>query len=531
MVLRIEALVMLGLVGLAGCATTGGFPDVVEPRDLQASVGAPHISRIRDAGISRLPARGAWRGSSDGVASPGEILVIEGSSFGKQPTVTIGGRATSIVARGAGGAIMARVPHGVASGVQPVEVSHAKGRATHSVEVRRLAVVVHADHVYFLAIDTQGAHPLPAPIAVPGARLLRLSPSGGMAYVVATRPDGDKLIPIDLCVAQPRLLSQIALTHRVTQMAAAEDAARVAFVGEGRLTMALTDDERVPAPFPAIDLPKEVRGVRAFELSPDGKVAAFLLAEGNRLAALDVDPPPSASLINVVDLLPGEKLPLVRDLGFSADGDTLWVVSGNNAQTLPALQPTRLTAVKIVAAEAANPPPRGKARLLSVWRTQSVPGAAAPIKLAIARGQPLASGTTIRMPPERAAVFVSSVKDALFELGEVQLDSQEGARLANKLWQAPPPGMMVRGELSGAGGPMFTSPQVLSAVDLTPDAQRIAATAARVAQPVSVPVQLEFGVVTAPVFGQGAPVYVGLGPLAPRELKPPFLIGELRIQP
>src|SRR5258706_4327751 len=188
---------------------------------------------------------------------------------------------------------MARVPHGVLSGAQPVVVSQQKGRATESVEIRRLAVVVHAGHVYFLAVDKDGARPLPQPIEVPGARLLRLSPQGGVAYVVASRPDGDKLFTIDLCVAQPKILREIALSHRVTHLAAAEDAGVLAFVGEGKLTMALTTDERVPAPFPALELPKEVRGARAVELSPDGKVAAMLLPEGNRLAALDIDPVPS----------------------------------------------------------------------------------------------------------------------------------------------------------------------------------------------------------------------------------------------
>src|SRR6185369_5141714 len=116
-----------------------------------------------------------------------------------------------------------------------------------------------------------------------------------------------------------------------------------------------------------------------------------------------------------------QRLPLVRDLCFSTDGETLWIVSGDSADTLPAIQPTRLTAVRLPFAKdepkAENATPAGS-RLLSVWRTQSVPGAAAPLKLTVARGQPLASGTTIRMPPEKAAVFVTSLNDALFKLGK-----------------------------------------------------------------------------------------------------------------
>jgi hypothetical protein len=325
---------------------------------------------------------------------------------------------------------------------------------------------------------------------------------------------------------------EIRLAHRVTAMASAEDAPLLALCGAGKLTLAPTRDPLSPAPYAPIDLPKDVRPPRAIELSPDGKVLAILLAEGNRLAALDVAPVPSARLINAVDLLPGARLPLVRDLAFSPDGETLWVVSGNNAQTLPALEPTRLTAVRLFAGEEdkTQSSDAKRSRVLSLWRTQSVPGAAAPIRLAIARGQPLASGTTIRMPPEKAAVFVTSVKDALFQLSEMSFSGKDAAKQAGKLLGAPTPGMMVRGELNGGGGPMFTSPQLLSGVDLTPDSQWVVATAARVITATATP-QFEFGVVAAPVWGSGSPIFVGLGPMEGKELKPPFLIGEIRIQP
>jgi hypothetical protein len=513
-----------------GCGGPG-FPDVVEARDVSTAYGAPRIAWIHDAGMVRLPQSGPWRGSSDGVVSPGEVLVIDGDNFGRQPTVTIGGRATAILARGAGGAILVRVPTGVPPGPQPISVSQPRGRAEKTVEVRRLAVVLHDGHLYFLSTGRDGPRPFAQPLAVPGARLLRLSGEGGVAYVVATRADHiDQLSVVDLALAQPRVAREIPLAHRVTHFAAAEDAPLLALYGEGKLTLLPIPDPLSPAPFPPLDLPKEAQPARAIELSPDGKVLVVLLADSNRLTALELSPAPSARLISTVDLLPGERLPLARDLAFSPDGETVWVVSGSNAQTVPAVQATRLTAVRLFADEAGAAPSGGRARLLSVWRTQSLPGASAPLRLAIARGQPLASGTTIRMPPEKAAVFITAVRDALFHLAAAALDAKGGAKAA-QLWHSPPPAMVVRGELSGGGGPLFTASQLLSAIDLTPDSQWVLATCARVDPAAASGPALEFGVVAGRVFGGGPPAYVSLGPLSAGEVKAPFFIGEIRVQP
>ena len=118
--MRISVIVMLAAaVGVAGCATSG-FPDVVDARDVSTTFGPPTISRIPDAGGVRLPQAGAWKGEPDGVAGPGELLVIEGDNFGRLPTVSIGGRATTIVARTEGGGIVARVPTGIPVGNVPV---------------------------------------------------------------------------------------------------------------------------------------------------------------------------------------------------------------------------------------------------------------------------------------------------------------------------------------------------------------------------------------------------------------------------
>jgi hypothetical protein len=536
---------------LGGCAGAG-FPDVVEGRDLSTSFGAPSIHRIRDAGAVRLPQAGPWKGESDGVAVPGELLVIEGDNFGRLPTVSIGGRATTIVARTDGGGIIAQVPTGVPVGDVPIVVSQPKGRAQKTFPIRRFGVIAHAGLLYFLRVDAKSAQPTDKPLPVEGARLVRISSEGAAAYVVATRADGDHLVAVDLCApGGPRLAGEKKLPHHGALIAAAMDAPVAAVVGDGEITMVQTKDPRAPKLFEPMDLPMGAKSPRAIELSPDGKLLAVLIGEGNRLIALDVKQPPNSSVVTAVDLLPDQKLSLVRDLAFSSDGETLWIVSGDNKESLPAVQPTRLTAVRILSqpetvppkpavnptpsaapSPPQTPPSRPGERMLSVWRTQSVPGAAAPIHIAVARGQPLASGTTIRLPPDKAAVFFTTVADVFFKLADIALDTPAGTKALQKLGH-PLPGIMVRGDINAGGGPLFTTAEVDSSVDLTPDAQLLVATAARITPvPSTGGVVVDFGITYAAIWSSTiTPVFLALDKLKPAELKPPFHFGDVRIQP
>ncbi len=533
--MRAATTVLLAALASSGCAGAG-FPDVVDVRQVMTPFGAPRISRIRDAGGPSVPDSGAWQGEPDGVAVPGELLVIEGDNFGRLPTVSIGGRATAIVARTDGGGIIARVPTGVPAGNASVVVSQPRGRAQKTFPVRRYAIVAHGGQVFVLGVDRDSATLIGKPFSLAGAHDLRISGDGAAAYVIASRGDGDWLVAIDLCApGGPRIATEKKLPHHGALLSSAMDAPVTAVVGDGEVTLVQTHHPRAPALFEPMDLPLGAKAPRAIELSPDGKLLALLVAEGNRLLALDVSSPPSADVVTAVDLLPDQKLSLVRDLAFSSDGETLWIVSGDNASSLPALQPTRLTALRILAPTGdATPPPKVKERLLSVWRTQSVPGAAAPIHIAVARGQPLASGTTIRMAPEKAAVFVSSLNDALFKLADLDLATSTGGKKALQLWHPPEPGIMVRADINGGGGPLFTTREILSSIDLTPDAQLIVATAARVAARPDITggLQLDFGVSYAPIFKSNVPpVFVPLAPLDEKTLKPPFHLGAVRIQP
>jgi hypothetical protein len=223
------------------------------------------------------------------------------------------------------------------------------------------------------------------------------------------------------------------------------------------------------------------------------------------------------------------------------------VVSGSSAQTLPTVQPTRLTAVRLVGAAAdggapAVPPAVSgthpsqaqlapSPRVLSVFRTQSVPGAAAPLRIAVARGQLLATGTTISIPPEKAAVFVSAIHDGLLKLGDIDVTKPAGAKAALDLWKMPKPGMLVRADITGGGGPLASTAEILSAIDVTPDARLLVAAAVHVAAGEAGALKLDFGVVSCQALANPTPTFIPLGPAAAADLKPPFATTELRVQP
>jgi len=541
------AVLLVSAGAMAGCFA-GSLPEIIEDRDVPSALGAPRVRRVRDAGTGRLPGQGVWSGVTDEVAVPGELLVIEGDSFGRLPTVTVGGRAAQVLARTDGGGVVVRVPHGVPSGEIEVAVSQPRGRDAGRIVVKRMALVVLGERVHLVDIEREALHVGRPAIAVPGARRVRLHADGGVAYVLASRADGDAVVVIDLAArGGPAIVREVKLAHRATELVSGERAPGLAALGDGQVTMFQCDEAQRPAPYEPQPLPVGAKAIEAAAMSPDARTLAILVAAGNKLEVLDVERPREVKRLATLELLPEARLPLVRDLAFAADGETLWVVSGANTQSLPAVEPTRLTAVRLVATlpgpdpagpaipEASSSSPAterarpGAPRLLSVWRTQVVLGASAPLRLAVAHGQPTASGTTIRMPPERAAIFVSAVRDALFKL---DLGQPDAAGQAKRLFGSPAPGMIVRAALDGSGGPLFSTAELPSAIDLSPDSQLVVATAARPKLDAAGAVTtVEAGVIAATVFGNPTPRFFPLAELAPRALRPPFHIGDVRIQP
>jgi hypothetical protein len=511
---------------LAACTETG-LPPVIDARDVAAKTGTLKVRRVTDAGTAIVPRSGTIEAVSDGVASPGELLVIEGSGFGRLPTVHVGGRATEVLARVRGDGIVVRVPAGVPAGPIKVEVTTTEGRAELPYVMRRLGVVLAEEQLRFVAVGGDAVAAVPGELALPRGRQVRVDSTGGAAVVLSDADKGSRVVVVDLGRATPDILGSLAVAHRGVALAAAANAPRIVVVGDGKLSVIDTTSLRRPVLYDPAPLPKEVRSVRRAVLSPDGHELAILADEGNRVVLLDVQKPAAPRFVSSADVLPGERASLVRDLAFSPNGQTLWVVSGASAETFPQVIPTRLTALRLVSDAFANapsdvapPPEAGRSHDLAVWKTQVIAGTGAPLSMVVGR-PPDAGGSAIRTAPESATVYVSAAKSSLFELRAGPIDD---ARV-HRVFAANDAGMVARGELGSAGGPIATTAELLGALTIPAAGERALAIALRVDKGV------ELGVMTVPLDGRPGATFTPLAPYAPRDVHPPFAFGDLAVQP
>jgi hypothetical protein len=464
---------------------------------------------------------------------------VEGSGFGRQPTVTVGGRPAEVLARTRGDGLVVRVPGGSASGLVDVAVTTSAGSARLGVELRRLGIALgRDDKLRFFIVGNDELRPLPNAVAINQGRQIRIDSTGGAALVLADASEGSRLVVVDLGRTDPAILGSLPVPHRGAALAAASVAPRVAIVGDGKLSVIDTSSLRRPVLYDPAPLPKEARGIRAAQLSPDGRVLALLVAEGNRVVALDVSSPTAPQIISSVEILPNERLSLVRDLAFSSDGQTLWVISGASADTHPQVVPTRITAVRLLAAYAegaaseagaevrepapSRPIPSGPIRrMLAVWKTQTVTGCSAPLALAVG-APPDAGGSAIRTTPEAATIYVTAIKDALLELKSGKIDF---ARV-RKLLGPPNAGMIARAELGSGGGPVATTKQLLGALVVPPGNREAIALAVQANE-----AALQLGVAQVSLDGQAHVRFAPLAPIEPALIHPPFRLGDLALQP
>ncbi|MSP63272.1 MAG: hypothetical protein EXR72_23605 [Myxococcales bacterium] len=499
-------LLVAALAG-GGCVAAGGWPEIVDTRSLSAG-GTPFVRQIRDLGTLVPAGLGALTGEPDGVASPGEVLLIEGSGFGKQPTVTIGARAAEVVGRTSGGGILVRVPVALPLGNQEVLITVGDARVRASFPIRRIAIAVHDGRVHALSINGNGngnGTVVQPPIDLADASAVRMAPDGSCAYVIA----GGKLAVIDLGAAGgPKVITTRELEVQARFLVAAERAPVIFAVGDGEAQGFEIKTPRQPARYDRFDLPAETKGAHAVELDPDGRRMAFLFTDGNRLQLVDVSTPTAARLLGSVALLPEVRAPLVRDLAFASDGETLWVLAGDNEASLhEGPLPTRLAAVRLEG-DPANP-------TLTLWRTTLLPETFAPLRLLLSRTPPPPSGATIRDPPEKAAIFFTAAQNTLF--------SGSDAQTVGSLFAGKEPGAIDRGGAEG-GGHLFTTNLLFGPIDAS--AQIAVAGAGRVA-----PRGREYGVATFPLGAGARATFTRLGAATESDFTPPFGLGDIRIQP
>ncbi len=520
------------VVAAVGCGG-GGWPHVVNVKEISAASGGPSVSRVVDLGdIPQMPAEGQAlpKDGGDGTFVVGEFVLISGGDFGKLPTVLIGGRPMEVIARTSDGGLVSRIPPGVAAGKVTVEVSNPSGRGVKEIDVHRYGLVTQgdADRVHVIDVTANDASVAGLAAAVDAPRGVRTSADGMLAFVAsAAKQDPAKGGLSVLALASPhgpKVVFDIATgVPNPLALAVAESAPVLAVVGDRTAQLFLLSEQRHPSPYETFTLPDEIAnaGVVSADLTPDGTILLILVAEGNKLYAYDIDTPEKPTIVATLEILPGERLPLAADVRVSSDGKYAWVLTGDSAKSVAAgKQPTRLVTVSIGAGDERLGP---GAKAFRITHTADVVGATAPVRLAIARNAAEAAGTAIRDTAAEIAIFVTGVNAALLGLGA------DPAKSADVLKTIAEPGTLVRSDVDGKGGPMFTAPAFLSAAELSPDSQVLVVSGCT-ATVGEGGVTVDFGV-TVTALASPKPKWIKLAGMSPAALHPPFAIGSVGIQP
>ena len=398
---------LVALVAVVGWGCAGPLNEIVEDRfEISEASGTPEITDVTDVGGGDVPLTGTLpMEASDGVAIVGETLWIRGHSFGRQPTVLVGGRPATVLGRTRDGGIAVRVPPGTPSGSQPVVVSNEIGKGERPIAIRRYVAVLAAGTGQLGWAELGADGPIAAGhTAAPGARFMALAADGRAAYVVPAT--GSRLSVIELpAPGAPKQIYDLDLgpARPVALVAAARAPVLVVLRSDDLVLVDITSPLR-PARSTPRALPKEVRlaGVVAADISPDGKLLAIATEAGNQVVLLDLTPHGQAPVVGSLAVLPEIRESTLADVAFSPAGDTLWVLSGDTPRSRAiAPQPTELRAIRL------SSDPQSLAHL-EVARVVRIDGAGDPVRLGVGRAIPLASGATIRLPPERATTFVAA---------------------------------------------------------------------------------------------------------------------------
>lgn len=398
---RAQALVALALLG----ACAGPRNQIVEDRfDISESSSAPVVTEVADLGGGDVPLTGTLPlEASDGVAVIGETLWIHGRSFGRQPSVVVGGRPAAVLARTRDGGILARVPPLTPSGLQPLVVANEVGRGEKTITVRRYAAALSGDAGRLAWAELTPEGPVAASVMpAAGRRLLAMSPDGRAAYLVAA--DRSVVDVVDVAAnGAPKVVYTLDLDKQpVLVLAAAARAWTVALVRAKDVILLDVTSPLRPARSAPRPLPPEIRDARivSADLSPDGKTLAIATDEGNRVSLLDLSTRGQATVAAALSVAPDARESVISDVAFSPMGDTLWITTGDTDRSRASgPQPTQVHAARL----------EGTAPVtLSLTRSVTIREAGGPDRLSTGRTIPLASGSAIRLPPERATVFVAA---------------------------------------------------------------------------------------------------------------------------
>lgn len=508
--------------------------------DLSSPKGEPKIDKVQDLGsVPLILNKPLKKGASDGVAVVGELLVIRGKNLGKQPQVSFGAKAMSVLARTEDGGIVVRAPTGTTPGKLNITVSHGRGASSYPMELRRygLAVIPGLPGVQVLNVGAGGIQVLPKPLIATAPGFVELDRYGTVAYVT-TGGKAPRLLVIDLAAAGgPKEITQHKVgLWKVLGLSVASQAKVAIVVQEKAIVMFDLEDPRDPMRHNPARFPPGVlkAGVVDVQLSPDGKTLAVLVKQKNSVVLFDVSDPNQVRNTAFISLLPEAKEPLVRSMNFTyadgaADSQVLWVATGDTPQSqLVGKHPPRLLKYAVTSAV-------DKTVLPSIKKlaTLAMPGRRTPatVRASFAVAQ-AASASVIRREPSKMTFFASMLHPDLFLLGSRRLTTptglQQGAELLRRLGKF---GTILKLNHRAEGAPFHQDAALYTSLQITGDGKLLLGVGCKPEVTVDPPkVELPCGLLVKPI-DQGTPKLHTVGKMPLGGFAPPFKLGVVRVQP
>ena len=397
------ALVGLSCTGLVACSHTYPLrPEVIPVRRVASASGAPKILRVVDIGQQVLPGLGILGPpQSDGQATVGELLVVWGESFGKQPTVSIGATAVPVLAHLAGGGLVVRVPPATVAGdAIKLQVQSRGGIDSFPLRTRRVGLVSNGRGLVGFTLGARTTLQ-----ALPGIQLgavegLMVDSSGACAYALVGGARGAALHTIDLSATPPRIVTHDPLPGRVIQaFAAARSAPRAIVATDTHLVVFDTNHPCTPIAYKPRPLERELSGkaLRAAALSPGGQLLALVTKARNTLVLLDLQRPGAIPSADAIEVLPEARSSQLAGVTFSLEGKRLWLIASDTASSVAAgHRPIELLRYSVVGDTALRPPQQWEANAKG-----------AVVGWQLDRSSPARSGAVIGADDSRSALYLA----------------------------------------------------------------------------------------------------------------------------
>ncbi len=287
---RVSLLLMATLASLVSISCSQGLDrwKLTQSSSLPAASDTPRISGIEDLGSLLVPGRGGIpRRTGDGVAVPGETILIRGQGFGRLPTVLVGGIPTRVLGRTEDGGILVRIPKGVEAPCR-VLVTTVKGSAWKPLPFRRYLLTTDMNGTLSIRDVTQKTPKVVSGPHLTGITAMAIHRFGALAYLLDKTGN---LTVLDLAAAsKPKVLDTLG-NEAPTLVAAASQADLLVTAGRGKVVLWDVSHPTRPSRWKVYKLPTTNSQISGVALSPDAKTLALATSHGLLLA--DVTDPMS----------------------------------------------------------------------------------------------------------------------------------------------------------------------------------------------------------------------------------------------